>query len=183
MAARRFSITALAICAFAAGAIGMRFARHPASEQPTLPLAEHLIQITPHRIAMKQALRTLCMAPRTPQGPHSDAAEILVYANRAAIEYRREHPGDFDYPIGSKFVKEKFPSPAAKQPDMATIMERRAGNGDVSDWRFAIVSLPDKIELSMAGRVSCASCHQEYKDTGYVSDDSENALKQYLKVE
>src|SRR4051794_8481735 len=111
MAARRLSITALAIGAFAAGAIGMQLARRPVSQQSTPPAAVDLVQITPQRIPMKQALWTYCIAPPTRDSPHADAAEILVYANPIAVEYRRQHPSEFNYPIGSKFVKEKFSRP------------------------------------------------------------------------
>ena len=183
MAARRLSITALAIGTFAAGAIGMQLARRPASQQPVSPAAVDLVQITPERVPMKQALWTYCIQPPTADSPHANAAEILVYANPVAVEYRRQHPREFAYPAGSKFVKEKYSLPTDQQPDVATIMERRGDKGDISDWRFSIVSLPDKIELPQTGRVTCAGCHQEYKDTGYVSNDSENALKRYLKIE
>jgi hypothetical protein len=166
----------------AAAGFGLSSQPRASKQLPAAPF-ENMVRITPQRIPMKQRLMTFCIAPRPSFGPHEDAAEILVYANAIAIEYRRAHPGEFDYPVGSKFVKEKFATPTAKQPDVATIMERRNNKGDVSDWRFSIVSLPDKIELPMPGRVSCAGCHQEYKDTGYVSNDSENALKQYLKIE
>lgn len=183
MAARHLSIAALAICAFAGVAISMQLARRREPQQAAPTAGETLVQITPKRFPMRQSIMTDCIAPQFHHGPHADAAEILIYANPVAVEYRRQHPTEFNYPIGSKFVKEKYSNPAAKQPDIATIMERRNDKGDVSDWRFAIVSLPDKIELPQTGRVTCAGCHQGYKDTGYVSNDSENALRQYLKIE
>jgi len=183
MVARRLPVVALIFAALAVAVIGMSLARQRASEQPAPAAEERFLQITPRRVPMKQALMTLCMAAAPTNSPHADVAEILVYANPVAIEYRRQHPTEFNYPIGSKFVKEKFSQPVDKRPDMATIMERHGDKGDVSDWRFAIVSLPDKIELPQTGRVSCAGCHEAYKDTGYVSNDSENALKRYLKIE
>jgi Cytochrome P460 len=183
MAARGISIIALAICTFAAGAIGMQLARRTAMQQPALAVAEDLIQITPKRIRMRPSMITDCYVPQTEFGPHADRPEILVYANPAAIEYRRKHPHEFEYPVGTTFEKRKFSRPTDEEPDMATIMERRTDKGGVSDWRFALVSLADKMELPMSGRVTCAGCHQNFKDTGYVSNDSENALRQYLKIE
>jgi hypothetical protein len=132
---------------------------------------------------MAARVATLCYRPTEGFGPHLEVAEVHIYANPVALEYRRAHPDGHEYPIGSKFVKEKYSSVGDENPEVATIMERRSAKGDVSDWRFAIVSLPDKIELPMAGRITCASCHQDYKDTGYVSNESENALRQYLKIE
>jgi hypothetical protein len=183
MAARGISIIALAICTVAAGAIGMQLARRRATEQPTPAVVEDLIQITPKRIRMRPSMVTDCYVPQTEFGPHADRPEILVYANQVAIEYRRKHPHEFEYPVGTKFEKKKFALPTDQEPDMATIMERRTDKGGVSDWRFALVSLPDKIELPMTGRVTCAGCHQNFKNTGYVSNESENALRQYLKIE
>lgn len=142
-----------------------------------------LAQITPQRAPMKQPLATLCMAPSTPFGPHAEPTEILVYANTIALDYRRQHPREYDYPIGSKFVKEKYAHKADQQPDLATIMERISKVGDDSDWRFSIVSLPDKIELHPTGGVACASCHVQFEDRGSVSDESESALRWYLKIE
>ena len=132
---------------------------------------------------MAARIATLCYRPPGGFGPHGDVAEVHIYANPVALEYRRAHPRGHEYPIGSKFVKEKYSGEGDENPQVATIMERQSAKGDVSDWRFAIVSLPDKIELPMTGQPNCASCHQDYKDTGYVSNDSENALQQYLKIE
>jgi hypothetical protein len=141
-----------------------------------------LMQITPARVVMAPRLMTLCYRPRA-FGPHEEPDEILVYANEIAIDYRRQHPTEFDYPIGSKFVKEKYPRYGDDKPDAATIMEKIATRGDVSDWNFSIVSLPDKTPLKPSGRESCAECHQEYKDTGFISSDLEAALKKFLKFE
>jgi hypothetical protein len=62
-------------------------------------------------------------------------------------------------------------------------MERRSAKGDVSDWDFSIVALPEKTPLKADGEVSCASCHEGYKDTGYISYESESALKMFLATE
>jgi hypothetical protein len=132
---------------------------------------------------MAARIATLCYRPQGGFGPHGEAAEVHIYANQIALHYRRSHPNNHDYPIGSKFVKEKYSSPGDEKPHAATIMERRTETGDVSDWSFSIVSLPEKIEQPESGKVTCASCHQNYADTGYVSDQSEYALKQYLKIE
>jgi Cytochrome P460 len=137
--------------------------------------------ITPNRIAPSEQVKTACL-PSRPFGPHSDAAEIQIYANKIALDYRREHPKSFDYPVGSKFVKEKFANKGDEHPDLATVMEKKTAKGKVSDWRFSTISLPDKTPLKSASKDSCVSCHREYKDRGYVSYESESALKRYLKI-
>jgi hypothetical protein len=138
--------------------------------------------ITPKRIEPSELVKTTCL-PSRPFGPHSDAVEILVYANKIALDYRREHPTSFDYPVGSKFVKEKFANKGDEQPDAATVMEKKTAKGKVSDWRFSAISLPDETPLKLAGKQSCVSCHREYKDRGYISYQSESALKRYLKLD
>jgi hypothetical protein len=132
---------------------------------------------------MAARIATLCYRPPGGFGPHGDVASVHIYANLMAVEYRRAHPNEHDYPIGSKFVKEKYSSEGDENPQVATTMERCFDKGDVSDWRFAIVSLPDKIELPMTGQPNCADCHQAYNRTGYISDQTEFVLKKYLKIE
>ena len=145
-------------------------------------IRQTLIQITPVRVVMAPRLMTLCYRPRA-FGPHEEPDEILVYANEIAIDYRRRHPTEFDYPIGSKFVKEKYSHRGDDKPDVATIMDKIAMKGDASDWSFSIVSLPEKTPLKSSGRVICAECHHEYKDTGLVSSDSEAAFRKFLGFE
>jgi hypothetical protein len=142
-----------------------------------------MMRITPQRIPMAPRIAELCYRPAGGWGPHGEVAEVHIYANQIALDYRRAHPNEHDYPVSSKFVKEKYSGPGDEKPTAATIMERRTATGNISDWRFSIVSLPDKIERPITGKVSCADCHQGYKDTGYVSMQSEAALHQYLKIE
>jgi hypothetical protein len=141
-----------------------------------------LVRITPQRIVVSPRSSTLCFRP-PPAGPHDNTAEIHIFANQTALDYRCEHPNEYDYPIGSKFVKEKYSQAGDASPDAATIMERRSAKGDVSDWDFSIVALPEKTPLKSDGEVSCASCHEGYKDTGYISYESESALKMFLATE
>lgn len=145
----------------------------PTTSEQQSPNPEVLVRITPHRIPLAASVAVLCITPTLVYGPHKDAAEVHIYANQRAIDYRHKHPNAFDYPIGSKFVKEKYSHPGDENPDAATIMERTANKGDVSDWNFSIVSLPDKTPLEPSSEVTCAECHRNFKDTGFVSSDSE----------
>jgi hypothetical protein len=180
-------VACVVVAAFAAvGAfVSMRLPSHPTAgerseQQPPNPDA--LVRITPRRIPLAASVATLCIVPVTPNyGPHL-AAEVHIYANQRVIDYRRDHPQEFDYPIGSKFIKEKFSHAGDENPDAATIMERTRSTGDVTDWAFSIVALPDKAPIKASGEVTCAQCHQEYKDTGYISTDSEAALKTHLGI-
>lgn len=143
---------------------------------------EELTKITLERIPMDKRLLTLCVAsgPTRVLGPHV-AAEVDVYMNPVALEYRKKHPDKFDYPVGSKFVKRKYPKVGAKDPDIETIMVKTKSEGAVTDWEFSMRSLPDQKPLEPSGRVSCADCHEDYEDRGFISSQSENALQAYLK--
>lgn len=176
------SITVVLVFALVLSGVGIRLWTPSATSETRPASPDGLVRITPHRIPMSAALSDLCYVPQ-PAGPHSSAAEVHIYANQIALDYRRDHPNGFDYPVNSKFVKEKYSNPDNDNPDVATIMERISAKGDVSDWRFSIVSLPDKTPLKASGNAACAECHQSYKDTGYVSADSELALRRHLKFE
>ena len=179
----RRSIIVAIVCAVVVGIVIAKFgsSRVP-SEQPAAR-SDGMVRITPNRIPLAASVARLCIAPSLVYGPHLDAGEVHIYANQLALDYRRAHPNEFEYPIGSKFVKEKYSSPGDENPDVATLMERRSAKGDVSDWDFSIISLPAGTPLQSNGRVSCVSCHERYKDTGYVSSDSEKALRKHLGIE
>lgn len=144
---------------------------------------DELVKITLQRIPMDERLLRLCMAngPALVLGPHV-AAEVDVYMNPVALDYRRAHPDKFDYPVGSKFVKRKYPQVGAKDPDIETIMVKGKSEGAVTDWEFGMRSLPDHEPLQPAGEVSCADCHEKYEARGFISSQSENALQAYLKT-
>jgi hypothetical protein len=124
----------------------------------------------------------LCIAPPPDIGPH-EVPEILVYANATALDYRRMYPNNFDYPIGSKFVKHKFASRGQEAPDAATAMIRKAKRGDVSDWEFSSLSLPDKKRLGPVNDASCIECHDAFASRGFISPETEGALRRHLSLE
>ena len=140
---------------------------------------KELIKITKKRIPMDPRLLTLCVGPGAVVGPH-DAAEVDIYVNPVVAEYRRKNPTAFAYPIGSKFVKKKYPRVGAKDPDIATVMLKTAETGKVTDWEFSMVRLKDGKRLTHSGSVSCADCHERYKSRGYISRESEEAMQQFL---
>ena len=145
--------------------------------------ADGFIRITPQRIPLAEELMTLCLSPETRYGPHAGTVEVHICANGLALDYRRDHSNEYDYPVGSKFMKEKYPFPGDDNPDAATIMERTGTNGDVSDWTFSMISLPNRTPLKPSGSMTCAECHEHYKDTGFVSSDSESVIRKYLEIE
>lgn len=175
------SIISVAAILFVGGGIHLMSASK-STPLPTKPASE-MVCITPHRIPMREETMRMCVSPEEIFGPHMSPAEIHLYANDLALEYRRAHPNAFDYPIGSKFEKRKYTEVSDSDPTVATIMERTGNTGAVSDWSFSIVSLPARTPLKQVEGISCAECHERHKDTGYVSDVTENALKKHLGIE
>jgi hypothetical protein len=176
-------LAVLVVCAAAATLIAKRVWSPSKTADSELTNADRLVRITPQRIPLAEEVAVLCISPSTRYGPHLGGAEVHIYSNERVLNYRREHPNEFDYPIGSKFVKEKYSNAGDTNPDVATIMERCGAKGDISDWTFSMVSLPAKTPLTPTGSVTCAACHERYQDTGYVSADSEEALRKYLKID
>jgi hypothetical protein len=152
----------------------------PANADPSRTNADQLIPISPERVPIPPIQLTFCIAQVN--GPHQ-VPEILLYANSIAIEYRRQNPSRFDYPIGSKFVKEKFSATDQANPDAATVMVRTKTSGEISDWEFTSVSLPARTPLGPVNDQSCIFCHQSFADRGFISQESEEALRRYLKLE
>jgi hypothetical protein len=180
-----FRLAFVALCAVTVVTIAQEPslpAKPNANNKPRGNPNDELICITPKRVTMAPRVQTGCLPSLRPS-PHVDAAEILVYANRIALDYRRKHPKSISYPVGSKFVKEKFATASDNQPDAATIMKKTIDKGSVSDWQFSSVSLPDNGPLKSSSRTSCVACHKEYAKTGYVSPESETAIQTFLKIE
>lgn len=155
---------------------------HTSQPQTDAVDSDGLIRITSNRIPLAEELMTLCMPPDSTYGPHASTAEVHIYANRRVLDYRRQHPNEYSYPVGSKFVKEKYPIAGCDQPDVATIMERTGTRGDMTDWAFSIVSLPNKSPVPSVGSMTCAECHAHFRDTGFVSNKSESVLKKHLEI-
>ena len=141
-----------------------------------------LIKITRQRMAMDERLLELCVGPEAVVGPHA-VPEVDIYVNQAVLDYRKENPKNYDYPVGSRFVKKKYPDVGVKEPDIATIMVKTGMEGEVSDWEFSIIALPGGEALKHTGRISCAKCHERYEERGFVSRDSEKALAEFLGFE
>jgi hypothetical protein len=147
---------------------------------PLIQEKSDLVKITDKRIPMDERLRRLCIGPEAVVGPHS-SAEVDIYVNSIAIKYRRENPTKFSYPVGSKFVKEKYSKIGDKDPDVATIMLKKQNSGTITDWEFSMESLPSHKPITPKGRVSCASCHEHYEERGFISKKSEDELLKFLK--
>ncbi len=129
---------------------------------------------------MDPRVARLCISTDNIIGPHN-SSEIDIFVNDKVIAYRKLNLEGHFYPVGSVFIKEKYSSSSATRPDVATIMLKRSDQGTIDDWEFRIVSLPDYQPISTERRVSCASCHSRYSERGFISNQSELALKSFLQ--
>jgi hypothetical protein len=142
---------------------------------------DQLICITSQRIPVAIQKMVFCR-PAPDFGPH-EVPEILIYTNQLVLDHRRNYLDNVDIPIGSTFVKTKFASPDATEPNLATMMVRRAASGRISDWEFSSFSLPDKKPLGPTNDASCIGCHEGYADHGFISWETAGALRRHLKLE
>ena len=143
-----------------------------------------MVKITKKRIPMDTAVMVLCAYLPELHSPHT-MAEADVFANAKVIDYRRENPKEFVYPIGSMFIKKKYSkSKKQEKPDeIGTVMVKKSNTGKVTDWEFNFLRLNDGKLLkpkTPAGQHSCIKCHQRYASRGYVSRESEFAMQEYL---
>ena len=136
-----------------------------------------LTRITRERLPMDPRTAALC---DDVLGPHY-ADEVDIFANKTVLEYRKANPSQFSYPVGSKFLKEKFIK-GAKSPEAFTVMVREKAKGDISDWKFEIFSLPDMKLITTNRSVTCIDYHKKYSKQGFVSDEGEKALRDFLKL-
>ena len=143
-----------------------------------------MVKITKKRIPMDIAVMVLCAYRPGLYSPHT-MAEADVFANAKVIDYRRENPKEFVYPIGSMFIKKKYSkSKKQEKPDeIGTVMVKKANTGKVTDWEFNFLRLNDGKLLkpkTPAGQHSCIKCHQRYASRGYVSRESEFAMQEFF---
>jgi len=144
-------------------------------------LFDGMTKITTVRLPMDPQVAIMCANPMGIVGPHM-SPEVDILVNDVVLAYRRQHPGEFAYPVGSKFVKEKYATEGAAQPELATVMVKRDNKGTVDDWEFSTVALPGGRMVANESGVSCASCHARFAERGYISAASEKELRDYLNA-
>lgn len=131
-----------------------------------------LVNPTPYKMA--SAVQQLC-APPTPaqrdkdaKNPHRDKF-IRVFVNdtgRAAM-LEQKNP---NFPVGSVIVKEKLPDKDSTQPELLTVMIKRAAgyNPDGGDWEY-LVTDGAGVKMQARGKLeNCHACHLDVKANGYV---------------
>jgi hypothetical protein len=121
--------------------------------------------------------------PVTPEGsaesPHRNSS-IIVYVNQVLLDYRRKNPEGTQFPVGSVLLKEKFVK-GATTAKLYTRMARKSLNGEVKDWEFSAKSLDQSESPASFKAARCMSCHDDFDETGYVSETSISLLESFLK--
>ena len=141
------------------------------------------VKITKSRIPMEQNLLVACAPLVDFRKEQSHPGAVDVYSNSIAIEYRRNHPQNHDYPIGSMFLKTKYSQQHQQIPDdLGTLMIKKANTGRISDWEFSIMNVktgqrqfPDPQHQR-----NCINCHEGFSGRGFISNESETALDLFL---
>jgi hypothetical protein len=82
----------IGLASLAATIICVVLIRSAAKHVESPPFPDELVRITAEKIPMNARLATLCFNPASAVGPHAGAAEVHIYANEIAIQYRRKHP-------------------------------------------------------------------------------------------
>jgi len=120
---------------------------------------------------MSRAVMLACAAPKPGEiSPHTfPDAYIEVYVNPAgrAAMFSRERVA---FPEGTIIVKEKHHSEEEPDPELLTVMLKRAKgyNPETGDWDFAV--LDGKAgEVQAQGKLEkCIACHKTIPSTDYV---------------
>ena len=115
------------------------------------------------------------------ESPHHQFL-ILVHVNQVLLDYRRKNPKGTDFPIGSVLLKEKF-AKGAKAAHLYTRMERKSLKGEVKDWEFSAVSLDGSEDPRSFKAARCMSCHDDFDETGFVSEASVFKMEDLLNPE
>jgi hypothetical protein len=133
------------------------------------------------RIPMNRAVVARCSIDGILNGSPHATADMVIHGNGVVIEYVRKHPGGIGFPIGSVLLKEKF-SPGQKDADaiLITRMARTGNKGVVGDWVFSARAVGGgEAEGSAPELAKCATCHEDFEDTGFVSEKTVGLLRAF----
>jgi len=79
--------------------------------------------------------------------------------------------GKAEYPIGTVVIKSKYPDEERSKIELYTVM-RKMPKGywpEHGDWEFSVLDSEKKHVLARGRVESCASCHDAYAATGYLT--------------
>jgi hypothetical protein len=115
------------------------------------------------------AISALCASPGGGKANPHASPYINVYVNETGRTAMLK-PGAVTFPEGSVIVKEKGNGEQAAEPELLTVMVKRARgyNPAVGDWEFAVV---DGTVTSVQARgklANCMECHKTVSSSDYV---------------
>jgi len=147
----------------------------PAFAKPFAPIAGYTTwrKVTPHPIAVADALSILCRLPTEQEintvgsGPHY-STYIQVYVNKTGegAMYSKE---PIKFPEGSVIVKERHDGPTGPLQLMTVMVKGAKGSQPkTGDWQFYVTNAGSSL-ISRTGRLAhCETCHTKTKSTDYV---------------
>jgi Cytochrome P460 len=141
-------------------------------------------KVNPEPQLMLDRTALLCAAPvrATPKNPHLNKY-VTVYVNDVARKPMFDQLNPF-FPEGSVIVKEKLPDKTTQEPELLTVMIKRAKgfNPTTGDWEYMVVDGAGTTVQARGKLENCQSCHAGQPKTDYVfrtylSDEAKNKLK------
>jgi len=75
------------------------------------------------------------------------------------------------FPEGTIIVKEKLQDMSATAPELLTVMRKREKGYDTAagDWEYVVMDGSGRRVLSKGRQAHCVCCHEQWKQTDYVS--------------
>jgi hypothetical protein len=126
-------------------------------------------RVTHEPFRVSPAISALCTAPTAGNvNPHANAY-INVYVNEIGRSAMLKQ--DINrFPAGSVIVKEKLHSEQSTEPDLLTVMVKRAPgfNPAVGDWEFAVVDGKATSVQARGKLANCMECHKTVSGSDYV---------------
>jgi len=147
-----------------------------------------MTRVTDKPLSMDLQVAARCRAPLPKDLPEDNPHRghyVHVYVTPG--DEKKIRTGEGTYPVGTLIVKEKLPgifAQSAKDPKAVTadnlplhdpelftvMLKREAGyHPECGDWEFMVVSGDMKQVLARGKLDSCVECHQQYKQTDYVT--------------
>jgi Cytochrome P460 len=147
-----------------------------------------MTRVTDKPLSMDLQVAMRCAPPGPDMLPEDNPHRghyVHVYVTPG--DEKKIRTGEGTYPVGTLIVKEKLPgmfAQYAKDPKAGTadklplqdpelftgMLKREAGyHPECGDWEFMLVSGDMKQVLARGKLDSCVECHQQYKQTDYVT--------------
>lgn len=145
----------------------------PQKEELNLRALSKYEKITEQPFLMEDMTAQLCKQPSLiAENIHAPTFPAVAYCNVYVNELAKQTilSGEGMYAEGSLIIKSKLKNIDDEKPELYTVMRKMPKGYDAArgDWQYMVVS--DTFRLLAAGKIdSCIGCHDDYKETDYVT--------------